>query len=147
MYLRCSDIAIHIMNTTTAAHVKQIADDKLDTINTDRSKDRRSIIYELLMAKCEQCPDFLSALLQSADDEPVEDTSHEYWARGRNGQGQNMIWKVLMAIREGFAHQHSMTPGQTDYSPPANGTTTPCYKMVMKPHSEHLPPPGICTVS
>ncbi len=68
------------MNTTTAAHAKQITDDKLDTKNTDWSNKRRSIMYELLMAKCEQCPDFLSAPLQNADDELVEDTSYEYWA-------------------------------------------------------------------
>ncbi len=103
------------MKTTTAAHAKQIADEKLNTGNTDWSKDRRSIMYELLMAKSEQCPDFLSALLQSADNELVEDTSHEYWARGRNGQGQNMIGKLLMAIREGLAYQHSRKPDQEDY--------------------------------
>ncbi len=63
MYIQRSDVANHILKTTTAAHAKQIADDKLDTRNTDWSKERRSIMYELLMAKGEQCPDFLSALL------------------------------------------------------------------------------------
>ncbi len=37
IYLQHSNIAIHIMNTTTAAHAKQIADDKLDKGNTDWS--------------------------------------------------------------------------------------------------------------
>ncbi len=35
MYIQRSDVAIHIMKTTTAAHAKQIADDKLDTRNTN----------------------------------------------------------------------------------------------------------------
>ncbi len=146
MYLQSSDVAINIRHNTTAAHAKQITDDKLETGNTDWSKDRRSIMYELLMAKSEWCPDFLSALLQIADDELVEDTSHEYWARGRNGLGQNVIWKILMAIREGLTHQHSMKPGQEDYRPPAREQQLPVISMVMKPHSEHLPPPGISTV-
>ncbi len=56
------------------------------------------------MTKSEQCPDFLfSALLQSAD-ELVKDTSNEYWAWGRNGQGQNMLGKLLMTIKEVLAH-------------------------------------------
>ncbi len=32
---------------------------------------------------------------------------------------------LVMAIREGLAHQHSMKPDQADYRPPANGKTTP----------------------
>ncbi len=35
IYLECCDVVIHIMNTTTAAHAKQITDDKLDTTNSD----------------------------------------------------------------------------------------------------------------
>ncbi len=49
-------------------------------------------MYELL-AKSEHCPDFLSVLLQSANDELEKDISHKYWVLGRNGQGQNMIMK------------------------------------------------------
>ncbi len=80
------------------------------------------------------------------DDELAEDTSHEYWARGRNGQGQNMLGKLLMVIREGIEHQHSMKPRQVDYHPTANGSTTPCYKCGEGNHTEStLSPPGIKT--
>ncbi len=109
------------MNTTTAAHAKQITDDKLDTKNTDWSNKRRSIMYELLMAKCVLISFQLLYRMQMMNLLKIPVMS-------RTGQGQNMLGKLVMAIREGLAHQHSMKPGQEYYRPPANGTTTPCYK-------------------
>ncbi len=58
-------------------------------------------MYDLLMVKSQQCHTFLSALMNSNDDELIEDTDHEYWARGQSGHGQNMLGQLLMVIREG----------------------------------------------
>jgi hypothetical protein len=115
------------MNTSTAAQAKKIADDELDTSGTDWWKDRQTIMYDLLMVKCQQCPAFLTALIQSGDDELVEDTVHEYWARGRAGNGQNMLGQLLMVIRQGLSNSHPSNQ-EADYRPPANGIVTPCYK-------------------
>ncbi len=46
------------------------------------------------MAKCEQCPAFKTALLEIGEDEIIEDTGLEYWTRGLNGVGQNMLGKL-----------------------------------------------------
>jgi hypothetical protein len=85
-------------------------------------------MYELLMVKLQQCPAFRMALMQSGDDTLVEDTNHEYWARGRSGQGQNMLGQLLMVIRDGLMQGHSSLQGSPQYRPPANGASSPCHQ-------------------
>ncbi len=65
--------------------------------------------------------------MNSNDDELVEDTEHEYWARGQSGHGQNMLGQLLMVIREGLNTKQS-TNSSADYRPPANGITAPYFK-------------------
>ena len=128
-YLRQDDIADLIMNTSSPGHVKQITDEHLDAYGTDWWQIRQSVMYELLMVKCKQCPAFVTELLQSGDDEIVEDTNHSYWARGEDGQGLNMLGELLMFVREGLRNYQSSSSQQlTDYRPPENGAISPCHK-------------------
>lgn len=125
-YLGLHRVADHIMNTTTASQVKQTADEELITSGTNWWKDRKTIMHELLTLKCQQCPTFLSALVDSGSDELIEDTNHEYWARGRTGHGQNMLGQLLMIIRQELVNGHSAQTA-VDYRPPANEVVSPCY--------------------
>ncbi len=93
-YLDLEDMATHILNARTVAHAKRIADEELNAGNTNWWRDKTFSMYNLLMAKCEQCPAFKTALLESGEDEIIKDTSQEYRARGLNGQGQNMLAKT-----------------------------------------------------
>ena len=54
-----------------------------------------NIMDKLIHAKSEQCTEFVKALLESGDLKLVEDTDHEYWARGRSGNGQNKLGQIL----------------------------------------------------
>ncbi len=63
-------------------------------------------------------------LVESGDDILVEDTAHEYWARGANGNGLNMLGVLLMIIRDALEYN----TGPTDkYRAPLNGYEQPCY--------------------
>jgi ribA/ribD-fused uncharacterized protein len=133
-YLGLHSIADRIMRTNTASQVKTISDDELETSGTDWKKERKTIMYDLLMIKCQQFSAFLPVLMQSEDDELIEDTQHEYWARGRSGQGQNTLGQLLMIIRHGLMKGHS-TQTSPDYRPPANGAASPCYQCGEENHN------------
>ncbi|OPH57745.1 hypothetical protein BC351_04335 [Paenibacillus ferrarius] len=58
------------------------------------------IMQEALTAKVEQHPCIKSILLSTGDCTIVEHTTNDaYWGDGGNGQGQNMLGKLLMEIR------------------------------------------------
>lgn len=42
---------------------------------------------------------FVKGLLESGEKELVEDTSHPFWGRGKEGKGQNWQGKLLMELR------------------------------------------------
>lgn len=125
MYMGREDIARRILNAPTAADAKRIADNELNTMGTNWFFVKRDFMNDLLIAKCEQCPEFLTALLESGDEELIEDTNHEYWARGREGNGMNMLGMLLMEIRDVL---YSRNPQNTNYRPPANNYHAPCFK-------------------
>ncbi len=84
-------------------------------------------MYDLLIAKCEQCPLFKTALLESGEDEIIEDTNHEYWARGLNAQGPNMLGKLQMTVSDGLKDSHSLAGSEFEYRPSENGSMHPCF--------------------
>lgn len=127
-YLRMDSVAERIAMTKTPREAKDIADNELQTNGSNWYYDKKLIMHDLLIAKSEQCPAFVQALLQSGQDDIVEDTNHPYWARGKNGQGQNMLGKLLMIIRDGLTQASNPTQSLESYRPPANGVSAPCMK-------------------
>ena len=131
IYLGLDPVAWRIMNTGTASQAKRIADNELDTKGTDWNRLKDDIMYELLTIKFQQCNTCRGALLQSEDDELVEDTNHEYWARGHTGHGLNMLGKLIMYIRD------TLNGVSTDnYRAPANGVASPCFQCGEGNHSQ-----------
>lgn len=62
------------------------------------------VMREALVAKVEQHPVIKSILLSTGDCTLVEHTSNDaYWGDGGDGQGGNMLGKLLMEIRDGLA--------------------------------------------
>jgi ribA/ribD-fused uncharacterized protein len=123
IYLGQESVAWRIMNTGTASQAKRIADNELDTKGTDWNRLKDDIMYELLTIKFQQYNACRDALLQSGDDELVEDTNHEYWARGYTGHGLNMLGKLMMYIRD------TLNGASTEnYRAPANGVASPCFQ-------------------
>lgn len=57
------------------------------------------LMFELLQIKFSVCPEFRSQLLLSFPRILVEDTASEYWGRGAQGQGKNVLGCMLVHLR------------------------------------------------
>ena len=78
-----------------------------DRIRTNNSWQRRKVdvMDSIIRAKLNMCPDTKKALLDSEEREIIEDTPHEFWGRGQNSTGENMLGKLYMLYRK-KARQH-----------------------------------------
>ena len=86
-----------------------------DEVETDEnwSEMKKDVMNSLLIEKARQCPEYRQDLLRSKDYILVEDTGHDYWGRGRRGQGLNMLGKLHMSLRENLpkiSEQHFPRP-------------------------------------
>ena len=61
---------------------------------------RGRVMRECLRVKWGSCENFRKTLLDTGSRILVEDTDHEVWARGRDGQGENMLGRLLMNLRD-----------------------------------------------
>lgn len=69
--------------------------------NWDMIKDR--IMYDCVLAKFLQHSDLRKQLMETGDEELVEDTKSTndmYWGCGTDGTGRNELGKILMRIRQ-----------------------------------------------
>jgi len=129
VFLDLDHVAWEIMEASTARDAKRIADQKLNTHGSDWNIFKKDCMYDLLLAKMDQCPQMKTSLLESGHEQIIEDTNHEYWARGSKGQGLNMLGTLLMIIRDGLYSdfQQSQTTSEC-YRAPQNGFEHPCYQ-------------------
>ena len=68
---------------------------------------KMSVMYELLQHKVKQCATFRNDLISSRGRPLIEDTTHEYWGRGREGNGQNVLGRLLMTLRDTVIKSHA----------------------------------------
>jgi ribA/ribD-fused uncharacterized protein len=64
---------------------------------------KRQVMKECCLAKFLQHPDLRKQLIETGDEELIEDTTTSndmYWGCGADGTGQNILGKVLMEVRE-----------------------------------------------
>ena len=61
---------------------------------------KQSVMYELLEEKSRQCSAFRHDLVASGNATLLEDTSHEFWARGQQDRGLNVLGRLLMTLRQ-----------------------------------------------
>ncbi len=99
------------MEAATARDAKRIADWKINTHESDWNLFKQECIYDLLLAKLEQCPPMKRALVKSGHEHLIEDTNHKYWAKESMGQGINMLGTLLMIIHDGL--QSDLEQSQT----------------------------------
>ena len=60
---------------------------------------RVDVMRQVLNEKWDQCPEYRDRLMSTGYAHLVEDTSHEFWARGANGDGLNMLGVIHMQKR------------------------------------------------
>ena len=119
-----------ILHAPTPKAAKDIAD-KLDTVHTKWPDIKVDVIYELLENTCklEQCPAMEIELMETSNCILIEDTNHDFWARGLHNNGQNMLGRLLMTIRDEMVSKSETMnnfSSQSAYRPPVN-VSFPCY--------------------
>ena len=73
------------------------------TMRPDWDQVKRGVMKECVLAKFLQHADLRKQLIETGDEELIEDTTttnDTYWGCGTNGDGQNNLGKILMEIRE-----------------------------------------------
>ena len=91
------EAASEIMNTYSPFMVKNIGGRV--TLDDSWDKRRENVMMYILEAKIQQCDEFSTELISTEGRVLIEDTANEYWGRGKYGQGQNVLGKLLMRIR------------------------------------------------
>ena len=122
------EAAANVLRCTKPVQAKKIGDD-LST--DDKWEDmKQGAMYEILKVKARQCPNFFGALRKSGNCPLIENTPNIYWGRGHNGEGLNMLGRLLMMLRSELplmtSPTRNFTPRPT-VSPPrtAFGRTQP----------------------
>lgn len=71
------------------------------TMRPDWDEYKRFVMKECCMAKFLQHPDLRKQLIDTGDEELMEDSPVDwYWGCGADGTGKNVLGQVLMEIRE-----------------------------------------------
>jgi len=69
-------------------------------LRADWEQVKDDVMRRAVRAKFEQNPDIRAILLGTGDEELIEDAlNDDYWGRGAEGTGKNMLGKILMEIR------------------------------------------------
>ena len=106
----------NVLKTDTGAQAKKIGDDVGTSQNWQDAQ--QGAMSEILKAKARQCPQFVRALMNSNSRDLIEDTPNTFWGRGSNGNGLNMLGRLLMTLRAEIS-ANNFTPCPTN-QPPRN---------------------------
>lgn len=90
-----------IFKAQTPGLAKKIAWQNTCTIRKDWDDAKVSVMEMVLRLKFEQYPDLMKKLVLTRGKTLVEHTRRDsFWGDGADGQGQNMLGKLLMKIRD-----------------------------------------------
>ena len=135
-----TQVAEKIKYAETARKSQLIARNEVQT--DDRWKAmKKSVMYELLEHKVKQCTTFRDDLIASQGRQLIEDTTHEYWGRGREGNGQNVLGRLLMTLRDTVVKNNAPTssrfarPSYEKRSYARNEQQSHCYNCGERSHN------------
>lgn len=97
-FLGNENMARKIQLANTGIQAKQLGS-KLKS-NEEWQTNKTKVMETIIKAKLTTCKDSRDALLHSGTSEIVENTGHPFWACGIDGNGQNMMGKILMMYRK-----------------------------------------------
>ena len=72
---------------------------QIDSINVEWHNKKTAIMKDLVQIKYESCQSFRDAIISSGKAHIVEDVADEFWGRGKEGNGQNIMGKILETLR------------------------------------------------
>jgi ribA/ribD-fused uncharacterized protein len=78
----------------------ELGRDRSRPLRRDWERVKDDVMRRAVTAKFTPHTDIRAILLDTGDEEIVEDTSTDhYWGRGRSGTGKNMLGRILMRTR------------------------------------------------
>ena len=79
----------------------QLGRSRKERIKKNWDNIKQNVMYEAVKAKFTQHPDLKQLLLDTKDAKIIEHTENDdYWGDGGDGNGKNMLGKILMKVRE-----------------------------------------------
>lgn len=85
----------------TAKMASQIGRDKNNKLKDNWSEIKRDVMLEGVLAKFRAHPDILKKLIETGNEEIIENTDIDYyWGCGENKTGRNEFGKILVKVRE-----------------------------------------------
>jgi N-glycosidase YbiA len=88
-----------IVRATSRVKAFQLAGEYKKNRRADWGEIKLRVMEEIIRAKISQHEEVLGALLNTGDQEIVEDSLSDFWGSGCDGFGQNQFGKLLMKIR------------------------------------------------
>ncbi|GAA1535717.1 NADAR family protein [Dactylosporangium maewongense] len=89
-----------IRRTATPLRAAELGRDRYRPLRRDWERVKNDVMRRAVTAKFTAHADIRAILLDTGDEEIVEDTSTDhYWGRGRSGTGKNMLGRILMRTR------------------------------------------------
>ena len=90
--------AEEISRAPTALRAKQISN---EIEQSEEWKNKKSdVMWDVLEEKARQCANFRNRLIDTGDHTLIENTEDDYWGRGKDGNGKNMLGTLLMLLRQ-----------------------------------------------
>lgn len=96
-----SDISSQILDAPNPEAAKQISLDHKQDMPESWHKEKVAVMEEIFKAKAEQNLDVQEALKRSGNRQIIENSPVDsFWGIGPNGDGQNMVGRIWMKIRD-----------------------------------------------
>jgi len=106
-----TSLEIEIANAETPTKAKQLAKQASRLKRPDWEGVRISIMYQALKAKFSQHHDLRKLLLSTGNVTLIEDSEEDdFWGQNRRGQGDNVMGRLLMRVREELADNAKPAP-------------------------------------
>ena len=113
--------ARRIQSAKTGLHAMRIAE-KVETDGNWKAK-KVKVMEGILKQKLRVSEKTKKALIETGSKEIKEDTHHEFWGRGKEDKGQNMLGKIWMGLRDKLKKDPNF-PGDLTVSQPRSTNWT-----------------------
>ena len=93
------EIVEQIANARSPYDAKRLANEYANEIRDEWHSENVAVMEELLREKVAQHEHVRKTLLESGNEELIENTDDTFWGRGEDGNGENKLGELWMMVR------------------------------------------------